>query len=77
MMSAFREIDWRDFGEAVPCFFASVFMGLCYSISDGIAAGFLFYCLVKAARGKLGEVHPLLLVSSLLFLLNFILLAIL
>ncbi|WP_066460026.1 NCS2 family permease [Anaerotruncus rubiinfantis] len=77
MMSAFREIDWRDFGEAVPCFFASVFMGLCYSISDGIAAGFLFYCLVKAARGKLGEVHPLLFVSSLLFLLNFILLAIL
>lgn len=44
MTSAFKEIDWDNFSEAVPAFFAGFFMALCYSISYGIAAGFIFYC---------------------------------
>ena len=43
MMSAFKEIEWTDLDEAIPAFFAGVFMALCYSISYGIAAGFIFY----------------------------------
>ena len=38
MISSFKEIDWSDFNEAAPAFFAGVFMALCYSISYGIAA---------------------------------------
>ena len=30
MTSAFKEIDWADFSEAVPAFFAGLFMALCY-----------------------------------------------
>ena len=76
MMSSFTKINWEDLDEAIPAFFASVFMGFSYSISYGIAAGFLFYCIVKIFKGKVSEVHPILIVSTLLFLLNFIVLAI-
>lgn len=76
MMSSFKDVEWGDFDEAVPAFFAAVFMALCYSISYGIAGGFIFYCIVKAVKGKFKEVHPILFVSALLFLLNFVILAI-
>ena len=77
MMSSFRDIDWGDFEEAVPAFFAGIFMALCYSISYGIAAGFIFYALVKVIKGRIREIHPILWVCTGLFILNFILLAIL
>lgn len=75
MLSSFKEIKWDDFEEAVPAFFAGVFMALCYSISYGIAAGFIFYCIVKLCKGKIKEVHPILWVSALLFLVNFVVMA--
>lgn len=76
MLASFTEIKWTDIEEATPAFFASIFMGLCYSISYGIAAGFFFYCLIKTLRGKANEVHPILWVSTGLFVLNFIILAV-
>ncbi|WP_276605521.1 solute carrier family 23 protein, partial [Halomonas borealis] len=36
MLSSFKEINWSELSEAIPAFFASVFMGLGYSISYGI-----------------------------------------
>ena len=77
MMSSFKEIDWADLNEAVPAFFAGIFMALCYSISYGIAAGFIFYCIVKIFTGKAKEIHPILWVCTALFVLNFVLLALL
>lgn len=77
MMASFADINWLDLEDAVPAFFASIFMGLCYSISYGIAAGFIFYAIVKVVKGKANEVSPVLWVVNLLFILNFIILAIL
>lgn len=77
MMSAFKEINWEDLSEAIPAFFASIFMGLCYSISYGIAAGFITYCIIKIITGKAKEIHPILYVTTGLFILNFVILAIL
>ena len=77
MLASFREINWTELEDAVPAFFSGIFMALCYSISYGIAFGFVFYCIVKAVRGKAREVHPILFVSTLLFVLNFVLLALL
>ena len=77
MTSSFKEINWNDFSEAIPAFFAGLFMALCYSISYGIAAGFIFYCIVKVCKGKAKEIHPVLWVCTALFVLNFVLLAIL
>lgn len=76
MMSAFAEIDWNNIEEAVPAFFASIFMGFAYSISYGIAAGFLFYIVTKTVTGKTKEIHPVIWVTTALFILNFIVLAV-
>ena len=75
MLSAFQEIHWDDFAEAVPAFFAGIFMALCYSISYGIAFGFITYCLVKCFTKKAKDIHPILWCATFLFILNFILLA--
>lgn len=76
MLSSFTEIKWNDLETAVPAFFAGIFMALCYSISYGIATAFLFHIIVKVLKGKTNEIHPILLVSTILFILNFIILAI-
>ncbi len=76
MLSAFSEIKWNDFEEAIPAFFAGVFMALSYSISYGIGTGFIFYCLVKIFKKEAKNVHPILWVSTILFIINFILVAI-
>lgn len=76
MMSAFKEIQWDDINEAVPAFFAGIFMAICYSISYGIAAGFVFYCITKICKKQIKEIHPILWISTALFILNFVLLAI-
>lgn len=77
MVSSFKDIEWNNLDEAIPAFFAGIFMALCYSISYGIAAGFIFYCIVKVCKGKAKEVHPILWVCTGLFILNFVLLALL
>lgn len=77
MASSFKDVNWSEMDEALPAFFASIFMALCYSISYGIAFGFIFYCIVKICRGKAHQIHPILWVCTGLFILNFILLAIL
>lgn len=75
MTAAFKDIKWDDMDEAIPAFFAGIFMAICYSISYGIAGGFIFYCLVKLCKGQLKQVHPVIIISALFFILNFIVLA--
>ncbi len=77
MLSSFAEIRWADLDEAVPAFFAGIFMALCYSISYGIAAGFVFYCLIKVCKKQAKDIHPILWVATALFVLNFVILAVL
>jgi adenine/guanine/hypoxanthine permease len=75
MLSSFKEIEWEDLSEAIPAFFAGIAMALFYSISNGIATGFIFYCIVKICKKKANEIHPILWVVTGLFVLNYILLA--
>lgn len=77
MLASFKDINWDDLEEAIPAFFAAIFMAFCYSISYGIAAGFIFYCIVKVCKGKAKEIHPILWICTGLFIINFIILAIL
>lgn len=76
MLAAFKEIEWTELEEAVPAFFAGIFMALCYSISYGIATGFIFYVIVKCFKGQAKQIHPIVWVTSFLFILNFVLLAV-
>jgi len=48
---------------------------LAYSISIGIAFGFIFYIIVKVAQNKAKEIHPIIWGSSAIFLAYFVLMA--
>src|SRR5690606_23167088 len=75
MMSSLKNINFDDIEEALPAFVTMVLMPYSYSIANGIAAGFIFYSLVKIVKGKAKEVHPIMYVFVVLFILRFILLA--
>ena len=71
MMNEFTQIDWDDLEVAIPAFFTAAFMAFSYSISYGIAAGFIFYVLIKTIKGKFKQISPILWIITLLFVLNF------
>ena len=72
MCSSLKDIDWHDLEVAFPCFFTVVGMPFFYSITDGLAFGFISYVIVKVARAKFKEVHPLMYLISCLFILMFV-----
>jgi len=72
MMGSIGKIEWDDFDIALPAFLTLVLMPFTYSISNGIAAGFIFFVITKLAKGKVKEVHPILYVVSALFVLSYI-----
>lgn len=74
MLGAIKEIDFDDFTEALPAFFTIAIMPFSYSIANGIAAGIIFYPIVKLSTGKAKEVHPIIYILAALFILRFILL---
>jgi AGZA family xanthine/uracil permease-like MFS transporter len=76
MLSSFKEIQWSELEEAIPAFFAGIFMALAYSITTGIAMGFIFYLIVKVCKRQFKDISPVLWVSSALFILNFVLQAV-
>ncbi|GCE23813.1 hypothetical protein KDK_76130 [Dictyobacter kobayashii] len=70
MISNIRHIQWDDFDEAFPAFLVVLSMPLTSSIATGLALGFIFYPLLKLVRGKWREVHPLVYIFGLLFLIQ-------
>ncbi|MDR0913231.1 MAG: hypothetical protein LBM96_11650, partial [Methanobrevibacter sp.] len=71
-----KEINWDEMSVAIPAFFASIFMALSYNISYGIATAFITYCITKIIKKQAKDVHIIIWISSILFILNFIVLAI-
>jgi len=76
MAAPLKDINWHDITEAIPAFFAATTMAFFYSISTGIAFGFIFYFITKLATGRQKEIHPVLAVVTALFVLNFIIMAV-
>jgi adenine/guanine/hypoxanthine permease len=60
-------IDWSDLTEAVPAFLTIALMPATFSISHGLAAGFVSYAGMKAAAGRAREAHWLVYAVALLF----------
>ena len=76
MSEGLKNIDWHDLAVAVPAFMVIAFMPFSYSITNGIAFGFLFYAISKIIQKKGKEVHPILYIITVLFMLSFVLTAI-
>ena len=72
MMRNVIDIDWKDPATAVPAFLTIAVMSFAYSISYGIAAGFISYTLIKLCTGKIKEISPVTAVHSLVFIFTFL-----
>ncbi len=72
MMQGILDIDLKDFTKAVPAVVTIIAMPLTFSISEGIALGFLVYAGLKLCLGQIREVTPLAWILAALFLAHFI-----
>jgi AGZA family xanthine/uracil permease-like MFS transporter len=73
MMKCVSFIDWDDLTEAIPAFLAIIMMPLTLSITEGISFGFISYSLLKLVSGKGRQVHWLIYLFSVLFILRYFL----
>jgi len=71
-MKNLTDIDWDDATEYAPAVLAAVMMPLTFSISNGIAFGFITYCFVKLIRGRLSETNIAVFVVAALSIAHFI-----
>lgn len=67
MAQQLKGIDWDNFVYAASGFMTVLFMILAYSISDGIAIGFITYALTMVGVGKAKEVKPIVWVLVVFF----------
>ena len=72
MASSLIEVRWDDLTEATPAFITTAMMPFTYSITEGIAFGFISYCVMKACTGRFKEINPSVAVVSILFLIKFV-----
>ncbi|WLV25283.1 NCS2 family permease [Aciduricibacillus chroicocephali] len=75
MSTSLGNIEWDRFEVAVPSFFTIVAMPLTYSIATGIAMGFVFYPITMILKGKAKEIHPIMYMLFVIFILYFIFLS--
>jgi adenine/guanine/hypoxanthine permease len=57
MVSSISEINFNDFTEGLPAFMCIIMMPFTYSIANGVAAGIIFYTLLKLLTGNYKRVH--------------------
>lgn len=76
MAESLGKIEWQEFEIAVASFMTIAFMPFTYSITTGVAAGFIFYCIAKLVKGKGKDVHPILYIVTGLFILSYVINAI-
>ncbi|PWW17604.1 AGZA family xanthine/uracil permease-like MFS transporter [Cytobacillus oceanisediminis] len=72
MVASLGNIDWNKFEVAVPAFLTIIVMPLSYSIATGIAVGFIFYPITMIVKGRTKEIHPVMYVLFVIFILYFI-----
>ncbi len=75
MAESLGKIKWEELPESIPAFFTAVAMPFAYSISTGVAVGFVFFCLAKIFTKKAKEVHPIMYIVTVVFLLNYLITA--
>lgn len=72
MASSLIKVQWDDLTEATPAFITASMMPFTYSITEGIAFGFISYCIMKLATGRYKEINAPVAVVAVLFLIKFV-----
>ena len=71
MFTLVKDIPVADIEDGLPALLTMILMPLTYDITVGIGAGFISWVFLKVVRGKVGEIHPLMWVVSIAFLVYF------
>jgi AGZA family xanthine/uracil permease-like MFS transporter len=72
MLRGVARIDLTDPPAAFASFLTMVTMPFAFSITEGIAFGFIAYALLMLAVGRAREVHPLLYIFAVLFVIRYV-----
>lgn len=72
MLRNLGKVEWGDFTEAVPAVVVCLAIPLTFSISNGLALGFILYPAIKILTGRWREASWLVYVLGILFVLKFI-----
>ena len=73
MMSSVKKMTFEgDIADVVAGFVAIIMMPFTYSIANGIMFGILSWVVLKVVTGKIKDIHPVMWVSSALFIVRII-----
>ncbi|HSU80301.1 MAG TPA: NCS2 family permease [Candidatus Angelobacter sp.] len=68
MASSMGDIEWNKLEIAIPAFLTIVMMPLTYSITTGIALGFVVYPITMIIKGRIKELHPVMYLLFIIFI---------
>jgi AGZA family xanthine/uracil permease-like MFS transporter len=71
MISQIRYLVWDDLSLVIPAFLTIALMPFTYSITNGIGAGVIAFVLLRLAVGRRRDIHPLMWVIAVMFLVYF------
>jgi AGZA family xanthine/uracil permease-like MFS transporter len=71
MMRAIRDVNWDEMTEAIPAFLTMATMAFAYSISHGIAIGFISYAIGKLVTGRVRQCPLLVYIFAILFIIRY------
>jgi len=71
MMRNVGRIEWDDPLEYIPAFITIAFIPFTFSITDGIAFGFISYVLLSVISGRYRKLHWLMVVFTGLFIIRY------
>lgn len=74
MAKTIVRVEWDDYCQALPAFLTVIVMPLTFSISNGLAIGFMTYPIVMVMAGRGRDVHILVYVLAVLLFLRYALL---
>jgi len=66
------DIEWENVAESLPAFVTIIAMPFTYSIATGISLGFILYPIVKLFHGEGKDVHWVVYLLGLLFILKYV-----
>ena len=72
MMSGIKQVEFADFTDGFPAFLTIIMMPMTSSIANGFAFGFVSYVFMKSIGGKIREIHPVMWLVSIAFLINLV-----
>jgi AGZA family xanthine/uracil permease-like MFS transporter len=71
MFTLVKDIPVADVEDGLPALLTIILMPLTYDITVGIGAGFVSWAFIKVIRGKFAEIHPLMWVVTIGFVIYF------